>query len=78
MGKKVENIAKKGLSVMTLGASNYISKKLGKKPPQPGEPDAAPVPDDEQSLLANRRKMAQRATGGRKSTILSNPKGNIL
>ncbi len=72
MGKKVKKFAKRSLSVATFGVSNYIDKKLNQKPPEvPGAPDPAPVPDDEQALIENRRRMARRPKGGRSSTILS-------
>ena len=72
MGKKVTKFAKRALSVGTLGVSNYVDKKMNPDVPQPPDaPEAAPVADDQASVISNQREMARRRKGGRGSTILS-------
>ena len=72
MGKKIERAGKDMLSVATLGASNYIDKKLNPDLPDlPEEPEKAPVADDAVLKIANKRKAAKRRSGGRAGTILT-------
>lgn len=70
MAKKIVKGLKTGLPGMVL--LRKIGKYLNPKIPQAADaPDPAPIPDDEASIIANRRKLAVRSKGGRSSTILS-------
>lgn len=72
MAKKIKRAGKDALSVVTLGASNYIDKTLNPDMPSlPDEPEAAPVADDQAVSLANKRKASKRRAGGRAGTILT-------
>lgn len=72
MGKKVKKGLKTATNIVTLGATNKVSKMLNPDIPQPpGAPDPAPVADDTITSIANQREMARRRKGGRGSTILS-------
>lgn len=69
---EVKRGAKDVVSVATLGASNYLEKTLNPNlPGLPGEPEVAPVADDEALRLENRRKAARRRSGGRAGTLLT-------
>lgn len=72
MAKKVKKGFKTMTNVMTLGATNKVSKMLNPDIPQPPDaPEAAPVADDALTSIASQREMARRRKGGRGSTILS-------
>lgn len=72
MSKKVKKGFKTMTNVTTLGAYNKVNKMLNPDIPQPpAAPEAAPVADDQASLISNQREMARRRKGGRGSTILS-------
>ena len=77
MGDEVKRQTKDLASVFTLGTSNYLEKTLNPDlPGLPGEPEVAPVADDEALKLANRRKAARRRSGGRAGTLLT--EGSVL
>ena len=70
--KELERVASDALSVVTLGASNYIDKALNPNLPEPpAEPEKAPVADDAALKLSNKRKSSRRRAGGRAGTILT-------
>jgi hypothetical protein len=69
--RELERIGSDTLSVATLGASNYIDKKLNPNLPKPEEVKVAPVADDQALSVANKRKAARRRAGGRAGTILT-------
>lgn len=71
MGKKIERIAKDFTSVISGGASNKVRQTLNPDVPQPEETQVAPVVDDKAVRVANRRKAARRAAGGRAGTVLT-------
>ena len=72
MAKEIKRVAKDSLSVVTLGASNYVDKALNPNLPKPPDaPEVAPVADDQALGLANKRKAAKRRMGGRAGTVLT-------
>lgn len=74
MAKEVKRQTKDLTSVMTLGASNrgeQFVDDLTPDLPTAGEPEVAPVADDDALSLANKRKAAKRRRGGRAGTILT-------
>lgn len=64
MGSKVDKF-------LTAGLVRETKRALDTTLPQPTEPEAAPVPDDEELARAARRKEARRAKAGRAGTLLT-------
>jgi hypothetical protein len=70
--KSLESGFNTTLNLGTLGMSNKVKNYLDPTiPPPPGAPAVAPVADDKAIQVANRRRMAGRASKGRAGTMLT-------